>query len=141
MPDDLFTLADLEVLKQWDTPTICNALEVVVPERRATASPSSRWRPTPRRRRSSASRAPGRSAPRHPPQEPRRGSQARLDWFDYVADADLPTIVVLQDLDDRPGYGAFWGEVQSNLHKALGALGCVTNGSFRDLTAWAKGSR
>ena len=28
--------------------------------------------------------------------------------------------------------------MQSAAHKALGARGCVTNGSFRDLTAWAK---
>jgi regulator of RNase E activity RraA len=71
--------------------------------------------------------------------EPPRGPVAdRLDWFDYVANADLPTVIVLQDIDDRPGYGAFWGEVMSAVHKALGALGCVTNGSFRDLAAWAK---
>ncbi len=72
--------------------------------------------------------------------EPPRGPVAkREDWYDYVGEADLPTIVVLQDLDDRPGYGAFWGEVNSTIHKALGALGCVTNGSFRDLSAWAQG--
>jgi regulator of RNase E activity RraA len=56
-----------------------------------------------------------------------------------VADADMPTIIVLQDLDDRPGYGAWWGEVHSAVHKALGALGCVTNGSYRDIDAWAHG--
>ena len=28
--------AALEALRAWDTPTICNALEVVVPHRRAT---------------------------------------------------------------------------------------------------------
>ena len=28
--------SDLEVLTKWDTPTICNALELVAPERRAT---------------------------------------------------------------------------------------------------------
>ena len=40
--------------------------------------------------------------------EPPRGKvAARTDWFDYVADAAFPTIVVIQDLDDRPGYGAF----------------------------------
>ena len=41
-----FTAADLEVLKQWDTPTICNGLEVIVPERRAvgfTVEPMVRW--------------------------------------------------------------------------------------------------
>ena len=33
----------------------------------------------------------------------------------------------------RGGYGAFWGEVQSNIHKALGCLGVITNGSIRDI--------
>jgi hypothetical protein len=28
-----FTTADLEVLKQWATPTICNGLELIIPER------------------------------------------------------------------------------------------------------------
>ena len=28
--------SDLDVLTKWDTPTICNALEVLVPERRGT---------------------------------------------------------------------------------------------------------
>ena len=35
MAERPFTQADLDVLAQWDTPTICNGLEVVVPERRA----------------------------------------------------------------------------------------------------------
>ena len=44
-----------------------------------------------------------------------------------------PRIVVIQDLDDIHGYGSFWGEVNSNLHKGLGALGVITDGSVRDL--------
>src|SRR5260370_23967615 len=40
-------------------------------------------------------------------------------------------MVVIEDLDgEHAGYGAFWGEVQSNVHKALGCLGTVTNGSI-----------
>ena len=131
-----FTREDLEVLRQWDTPTICNGLELIVPERRAvgfTVEPmvavNAKLPPIVGLARVGTIRA----------KEPPRGTVAsRLDWYDYVADADLPTIVVLQDLDDRPGYGAFWGEVHSAVHKALGALGCVTNGSFRDLAAWAE---
>ena len=34
MTKRLFTVDDLEVLKRWDTPTICNGLELVAPERR-----------------------------------------------------------------------------------------------------------
>jgi regulator of RNase E activity RraA len=136
MADRPFTRAELDLLKNWDVPTICNALELVMPERRAvgfTVEPmvavDASLPPIVGLARTGTIRA----------KEPPRGPVAnRLDWYDYVADADLPTVVVLQDIDDRPGFGAFWGEVQSTVHKALGARGCVTNGSFRDLTAWAK---
>ncbi len=56
-----------------------------------------------------------------------------------MADGPSPTIVVIQDIDPRPGIGAFWGEVQTNIHKGLGATGAVTNGSFRDLKDSARG--
>jgi regulator of RNase E activity RraA len=46
---------------------------------------------------------------------------------------------VIQDLDDPPGRGAFWGEVQSAIHVGLGTRGVVTNGSVRDLDQWAPG--
>src|SRR5437588_485226 len=59
--------------------------------------------------------------------------QRRLDYLDYVAAEPRPSIMVIEDLDDEPGYGAFWGEVQSNVHHALGCLGTVTNGSVRDI--------
>src|SRR5262249_33148660 len=63
----------------------------------------------------------------------------RLDYLDYVAAPPQPSIVVLEDLDHPVGYGAFWGEVQSNVHKALGCLGAITNGSVRDIPAIAPG--
>ena len=44
-----------------------------------------------------------------------------------------PRVVVIQDLDDPPGRGAFWGEVQSTIYKALGCVGTVTDGCVRDL--------
>jgi len=131
MSERPFTREDLERLRQWDVPTICNALEIVMPERRAlgfTVEPmvavDPKLPPIVGVARTGTIRA----------KEPPRGR----DWYDYVAKAELPTVVVLQDIDHPPGFGAFWGEVQSTVHKALGALGCVTNGSFRDLTAWAR---
>jgi len=138
MTDRCFTRADLEVLKQWDTPTICNGLEAVVPERRAmgfTVEPmvaaDRTLPPMVGLARTGLIRAREKTRYKVP---------AREDWFDYVAPSDdLPTIAVLQDLDDRPGYGAFWGEVQSAVHFCLGVLGCVTNGSFRDLDALQSG--
>lgn len=46
-----------------------------------------------------------------------------------------PAVVVLQDIDSRPGLGAFWGEVNMAIHKGLGVQGVLTNGSMRDLGA------
>src|SRR5262249_15463139 len=63
----------------------------------------------------------------------------RLDYLDYVASQPQPAISVIEDLDDEVGYGAFWGEVQSNIHKALGCLGVITNGSIRDIPMIAPG--
>ena len=37
------------------------------------------------------------------------------------------------------GLGAFWGEVQTNIHRALGCAGVVTDGSIRDIDQMAKG--
>jgi regulator of RNase E activity RraA len=126
-----FTADDLRVLSQWDTPTICNALELIAPERRAigfTVEPMVTLHPGTAPIVGLARTGTVRA------KEPPRGSVAdRMAWYEYMADAAMPTIVVMQDLDDRPGYGAFWGEVNTNLHRKLGAHGCVTNGSFRDV--------
>ena len=137
MTERPFTAADLAALRQWDTPTICNGLELVAPERRAIgftvepmAAADRSLKPIVGLARVGTIRA---------KEAPRGKVASRLDWYDYVADADMPTVVVLQDLDDRPGYGAWWGEVHSTIHKALGAQGCVTNGSFRDCDMLAPG--
>jgi hypothetical protein len=132
-----FTAADLEILRRWDTPTICNGLELLAPERRAvgfTVEPmvaaDRTLLPIVGVARTGMIRA----------KEPPRGPiPPREDWYDYVAAQDLPTIAAVQDIDDRPGYGAFWGEVQSTVHLALGVAGCVTNGSFRDVDMLAHG--
>jgi regulator of RNase E activity RraA len=42
-------------------------------------------------------------------------------------------VIVVHDLDDPRGQGAQWGEVQANIHKALGCAGVITDGSVRDL--------
>jgi regulator of RNase E activity RraA len=66
-------------------------------------------------------------------------TQKRMDYLDYVAAAPRPSVVVIEDKDEPAGYGAFWGEVQTNVHKALGCLGTVTNGSIRDIPSVAEG--
>ena len=60
--------------------------------------------------------------------------QMKLDYYEYVGTGPGPRISVIQDLDGaQAGFGAFWGEVNSAIHKALGSLGVVTDGSIRDI--------
>ena len=59
------------------------------------------------------------------------GDQSAL-WA-LVRSLPEPRVVVVQDLDDPPGHGALWGEVQSSIYKALGCAGAITDGCVRDL--------
>lgn len=51
----------------------------------------------------------------------------------YIGTQPGPKIVVVQDLDKPNVYGAFWGEVNSNIHRALGCVGTIVDGAIRDL--------
>jgi regulator of RNase E activity RraA len=55
------------------------------------------------------------------------------DYRQYVADMPGPKIVVVQDLDKPKVIGSFWGEVNANVHCALGCVGTITDGAIRDL--------
>jgi 4-hydroxy-4-methyl-2-oxoglutarate aldolase len=69
--------------------------------------------------------------------EPNNAAHRRPGAWDeyraYVASVPGPKIVVVQDLDKPKVGGAFWGEVNSNVHRALGCVGTVTDGSIRDV--------
>ncbi len=59
----------------------------------------------------------------------------RSDWWDQLDLQPVPHIVVVEDVDDPPGAGAFVGEIHSAILKAMDCVGVVTNGAVRDLTA------
>jgi regulator of RNase E activity RraA len=54
------------------------------------------------------------------------------EWWKEILKIPEPRIVVIHDLD-QPAVGSFWGEVNGSIHKALGCVGAVTDGSVRDL--------
>ncbi len=56
----------------------------------------------------------------------------RAEYWEATARIPLPRVAVIQDLDSPTGTGSFWGEVNANIHRALGFVGAVTNGSVRD---------
>ena len=121
-----------------DTPTVCNALEVAAPKRRGygyTVEPLVCTRPELGVMVGYARTATIRA--QHPA-DPRPNPG---DYYDYIDNGGpKPAISIIQDLDgEARGYGSFWGEVNSNIHKGLGCLGVITDGSVRDLPDVAEG--
>jgi len=140
----MFTLTNERIaeLQSIDTPTVCNALEVLSPERRGygyTTQPLVCTRPELPPMVGIARTATIRAA--HPSDlEDRELGILAQNYYAYIDEGPKPSVVVIQDLDgDQRGYGAFWGEVNSNIHKGLGALGLITDGSVRDLPDVAEG--
>jgi regulator of RNase E activity RraA len=54
------------------------------------------------------------------------------DWWEMILKIPEPRVIVIHDID-HPVVGSFWGEVNANIHRALGCVGTVTDGSARDL--------
>ena len=135
------TAQDLKKLAEWDTPTICNGLEHLSAEYRVKSFTVEQMQcfdpslaPIVGYARTAMIRS--MSPPEGSPIEIR---EMRAKYYETVAAKPAPSISVIQDLDPTPGFGAFWGEVNTAIHKGLGCLGVVTNGSFRDIDACAPG--
>jgi 4-hydroxy-4-methyl-2-oxoglutarate aldolase len=126
---NILSPAEMAALLEWPTPAISNAIELfnvrsrnegfMLPEiqcRFATLKPMIGYAVTGM---ISADAAEGRrvSAP---------------DWWEHIQTVPSPRVVVLHDID-QPVVGSFWGEVNANIHRALGCAGTVTDGSVRDL--------
>jgi regulator of RNase E activity RraA len=124
---------DLLMLKRWNTPTVYNGWEQIT---RCNASreginleethdympqmgPKIGYAVT-------VTIQPG--SPEHKKRE-----NVWKDYRAYIASIPGPKIVVVQDLDKPATYGSFWGEVNSNIHRALGCVGTITDGAIRDV--------
>jgi 4-hydroxy-4-methyl-2-oxoglutarate aldolase len=57
----------------------------------------------------------------------------RLDFWEYLTTIPAPRVIVLEDMDVKPGFGALFGEIHAQIGRALGCIGYVTNGAVRDL--------
>lgn len=126
---DVLSAAELEALRAYSTPTICNAIETfgVRPRTDGFMDPSIVCRfpelaPIAGYAVTARIRA-GEPAEREVPY--------RDVWRSFAA-TPKPWIVVIEDLDLHP-IGSYWGEVNASTYRALGAVGCITNGGVRDL--------
>lgn len=127
----MLTAHQIEELKQFDTPTISNAIEFFGVRSRTEGA----MRPTIRKMFENGYRIVGYAATAKmsatsPPTDQQKA--LAMVYYTRVKTAPKPTVTVLQDLDPEP-LGSFWGEVQVSIHRALGCTGVITNGGVRDL--------
>ena len=125
----------LNLLRHVDTPTVCNAIEVVQGKRgfadftRGTMLCSAPEDPP-----IVGYAVTAQIAAAAPPQEPPEVIRARrMAYYKAMHDAPKPAVAVIEDLDYPACIGAYWGEVNTTIHKAFGLSGAVTNGVMRDL--------
>jgi 4-hydroxy-4-methyl-2-oxoglutarate aldolase len=131
MSTPMLTAEQLEALKRYNTPTIANAIEVFnlrgrhlgfLPHQIRCLFPD--LGPIVGYAVTSVTRADPPSA---------KGPDLNADYLRYVAAQPGPKIAVGQDLDNPPGLGAQFGEVNTTIHKKLGCIGHITDGCPRDL--------
>ncbi|MDR1902892.1 MAG: RraA family protein [Treponema sp.] len=125
------TKEQLEELREFDTPTVWNALEgfKLRPNTAGFTWPGMLLR-TPNQKPmvgyAATAKVSGMEAPTAAQKD------MLFSFFEDVRAMDGPVVAVLQDIDERP-IGSFWGEVQATSFKALGAVGTLTHGGVRDL--------
>ncbi len=131
MSTPLLSAEQIDALKKYNSPTIANAIETFnvrgrhigfLPHQIRSMFPD--FGPIVGYAVTSATRA-------EPPTE--KGPDLNADYLRYVAAQPGPKVAVGQDLDNPPGLGAQFGEVNATIHKKLGCVGHVTDGCPRDL--------
>jgi len=131
----------LALLRQVDTPTVCNAIEVAQGKRGFNAF----TRGTMLASRPDAPAMVGyactaKIAALAPPDEPPEVIKARrMDYYRHMAEGPRPAIAVVEDIDYPHCIGAYWGEINTTVHKGFGLSGALTNGVMRDLGDLPKG--
>jgi len=131
MPAPL-SAADLELLRRYDTPTVCNVVELYDFYPRTAGYMDGRILacfPKMPPMVGYASTATFRSAA-----PPRSGNvySGLAEQVASFAEVHGPVVVVFQDLDSPPAAATF-GEIMCTTYKTFGAVGLITSGAGRDL--------
>ena len=135
MADTIIREDLLDLLRGVDTPTVCNAIEVVQGKRgfnrftRGTMLHSKPGEPA-----AVGFARTARISGLAPPSEPSDIIRARRkEYFRSMASGNGPTVAVVEDIDHPNCIAGWWGEVHVAVHKGLGMRGAITNGVMRDL--------
>lgn len=130
MNDTLLTL-----LRNVDTPTVCNAIEVAEGKRGFNAfTRGTMLCSDPEGGAIVGYAHTAKISALAPPDEPADVIKARrMEYYRHMASGPRPGVAVVEDLDVPNAIGAYWGEINTTVHKGFGLSGAVTNGVMRDL--------
>lgn len=126
--------SDLLELKRWNTPTIYNGWEQITKSNAGHEgfNPEETCDFMPQMGPMVGYAVTVQIEPSNPSHQ-KSNPNAWAEYREYIASLPGPKIVVVQDLDKPANHGAFWGEVNSNIHRAFGCVGTITDGSIRDV--------
>ncbi|MCY4048519.1 MAG: RraA family protein [Hyphomicrobiales bacterium] len=125
----------LALLRRIDTPSVCNAIETAQGKRGFNAF----TRGTMLSSDPAASAIVGyartaKIAALEPPTDaPEKVRSRRMDYYKHMSEGPRPAVAVVEDVDFPDAVGAFWGEINTTVHKGFGLSGALTNGVMRDL--------
>ncbi|UWR67731.1 RraA family protein [Phaeobacter inhibens] len=125
----------LDLLRQVDTPTVCNAIEVAEGKRGFNAfTRGTMLASAPEAGAMVGYARTARISALAPPTEPPDVIKARrMDYYRHMASGPRPAVTVVEDVDFPNCIGAYWGEINTTVHKGFGISGALTNGVMRDL--------
>jgi regulator of RNase E activity RraA len=124
----------LDLLRRVDTPTVCNAIEVVQGRRGFAAFTRGTMVCTEPGPAVVGYAVTAQIAALAPPTEAPEVIRARrMAYYRAMHDAPKPSVAVIEDLDWPDCIGAYWGEINTTIHKGFGMSGALTNGVVRDL--------
>ncbi|MDC1410697.1 RraA family protein [Amylibacter sp.] len=130
----------LNLLKSVDTPTVCNAIEVAQGKRGFNDFTRGTMLASDTKGVIVGYAVTAQIAAIEPPTEAISViRERRMSYYKAVSENVRPSIAVVEDLDYPNCIGAFWGEVNTTIHKGFGMSGALTNGVMRDLGDMAEG--
>ena len=130
----------LNLLKSVDTPTVCNAIEVAQGKRGFNDFTRGTMLASDTKGVIVGYAVTAQIAAIEPPTEAISViRERRMSYYKAMSENVKPSIAVVEDLDYPNCIGAFWGEVNTTIHKGFGMSGALTNGVMRDLGDMAEG--
>ena len=125
----------LKTLSSVDTPTVCNAIEAAEGKRGFNNfTKGTMLSSAPDAQAVVGYALTAKIAAKAPPEDPPEViKQRRMAYYKYMAEGQQPSVAVIEDCDFPNCVGAFWGEINTTVHKGFGVSGVVTNGVVRDL--------